>query len=161
MLYKKGGLRNLWEKKPCILNALQESTTLAPCLSRITPRASRCLQLVYRSVGSYANEYPARLSAGCPDTPTPLAGPYHWTPPGKVLPLQRGGPPFGRQAQRRGMKGRRISAPRHRAETFSLLFRVPTATPPLQANLLFEKLGRPRRSPPGPGPHAVKKPNGS
>ena len=78
MLYKKGGLRNLWEKKPCILNALQESTTLAPLLERNYPEGERRLQLVYRSVGSYANEYPARLSAGCPDTPTPLAGPYHW-----------------------------------------------------------------------------------
>lgn len=33
--------------------------------------------MVYRSIGSYADEYPARLSAECPDTP-PLAGAYHW-----------------------------------------------------------------------------------
>ena len=66
------------EKKPCILNALQESKTLAPLLERNYPEGERRLQLVYRSIGSYADEYLARLSAECPDTPTPRAGPYHW-----------------------------------------------------------------------------------
>lgn len=44
------------EKKPCILNALQESKTLAPLLERNYPEGERRLQLVYRSIGSYADD---------------------------------------------------------------------------------------------------------
>ena len=85
--------------------------TLAPLLERNCPEGERRLQLLYRSIGSYADEYPARLSAECPDTP----------PSCRRIPLGR------RQAQCRGMGGRRVSAPRRRAETSFLLFRVPPA----------------------------------
>ena len=120
-----------------------------PCLSEITPRASgvsnwyTAALALMRIPSPLERRMPGYTHPSC--RPIPLGRRQ-----GKGLPLQQGGPRFGRLAQRRGMKGRRVSAPRRRAETSFLLFRVPTATPLLQANLLFEKLGRPRRSPPGP-----------
>ena len=51
---------------------------LAPLLQRDHPEDERRLQLMYRIIGSYADEYLARLSAEYPDAPVPLAGAYHW-----------------------------------------------------------------------------------